>query len=348
MTFRAQLAAGFLAALSAHATEKKAEKPVAEKPPATTSGAEAVAAEVAVSTANLASSEKAVESSSPAAAEKESAALCEAIAKMYRKHSWGEPGCKGVAFTIFGRSSQGRPLLAYAAGDDDPKAVEKLTVIQCGIHGDELTSLPMCLRLIQEIESGKRLVPKGRRLIVHPLLNPDGMFADKPSRANAHGVDINRNFPAHNWAQEALQSWKSRDRADPRKFPGEKPNSESETQALVDFIKREKPQKIISIHTPLGFLDLDTKTKGEHQDRRAKFLAINMVKNSGNYKFRDYGVFPGSLGNFAGRELGIPVYTLELPGGDKPQTLENYWTRFRPGLWRAIDFDLDTGQFVED
>jgi protein MpaA len=203
------------------------------------------------------------------------------------------------------------------------------------------------MRLIDEVLSGKRRPPIGVLLVVQPLLNPDGMLAARPTRPNANGVDINRNFPTRDWDQLALKSWEQRDRKDPRKFPGERAESEPETRAIVEYLKRVRPQKVISIHTPLGFLDLDSKGK-PHEVRRARFLAVNMSKNAGNFRFKSFGFYPGSLGNYAGNERQVPVYTLELPPGSERPTIDEYWVRFRRALWRAIDFDLDTGQFVED
>jgi len=275
------------------------------------------------------------------------AKLCDEIDALYKRQKWGVSFCRQLPFSLFGESVEGRPLLYFEAGDLKEK--NRLTLVQCGIHGDELPVLPMCLNLIREIHSGKRPVPKGVRLVVQPLLNPDGMFRrPRPTRPNAHGVDLNRNFPTKDFKDKALKTWKGgKDKGDPRKFPGESANSEPETQALVKYLAEHPPQKILAIHTPLGFLDLDAKGD-ETAKRRAKYLAVNMSKNAGDYKFKSFGSFPGSLGNYAGNELRIPVYTLELPPGTGPETIDAYWTRFRVALWRAIDFDLDTGQFVEE
>jgi protein MpaA len=271
--------------------------------------------------------------------------FCSQVKGVYERNKWGPSPCSSVPFKILGYSVQKRPLVYFEAGQADSK---KLTLIQCAIHGDEIPGLAMCFRLIQEIMDKRKSPPAGHRLIVQPLLNPDGMLAKNPTRHNANGVDINRNFPTKDFAQDALESWKRKDHGDVRKFPGQTANSEPETQSLVRFIEGDKPQKIISIHTPLGFLDLDSIGKPD-KVRRAKFLAINMSKNSGNLKFRSFGFFPGSLGNWAGRERQIPVYTLELPPGDASRnTIDHYWNRFRVALWRAIKFDLDTGQFSED
>ncbi len=37
----------------------------------------------------------------------------------------------------------------------------------------------------------------GRTVVIVPVANPDGFAAGE--RFNAHGVDLNRNFPAGNW-----------------------------------------------------------------------------------------------------------------------------------------------------
>lgn len=283
----------------------------------------------------------------PSAVEKYSLRqFCTEVDKVYKRQKWGKPSiCDKIPLQFMGESLEGRPLTYFETGQ--PKST-KLTLIQCGIHGDELPSLAMCMNLIDEILQGKKKVPAETRLIVQPLLNPDGMFRAKAQRPNARGVDINRNFATRDWIASAQEAWRKRDKADQRKFPGFKPNSEPETQAIAEFIEREKPQKIISIHTPLGFLDLDSAGLGAQQARRAKYLAINMSKNSGNYEFKSFGFFPGSMGNWAGRERQIPVYTLELPGGDSARTIDAYWSRFRTALWRAIEYDLETGEFRED
>lgn len=271
--------------------------------------------------------------------------FCDEVRELYQRNKWGvEKDCSSIQFKVYGWSIKKRPLLAYEAGALDS---DKITLIQCGIHGDELPALPMCLRLIKEIESKSRPIPSKTRIIIMPLLNPDGMFMSKAQRMNSNGVDINRNFPTKDWAKKALAEWKSKEKSTERKYPGPQAKSEPETDAIVTFLDKVKPQKIISIHTPLGFLDLDAQG-GPVQKRRAKYLAINMSKNSGNYKFRTFGFYPGSLGNYAGQERQIPVYTLELPPGGSNATIEQYWKRFRVALWRAIDFDLETGQFRED
>jgi protein MpaA len=51
------------------------------------------------------------------------------------------------------------------------------------------------------------------------------------------------------------------------------------------------------------------------------------------------GYYPGSLGNYAGREMGIPTLTLELPTA-KPEKAAGYWKKFTDGIWTMIRFEV--------
>lgn len=282
------------------------------------------------------------ESGTPEAAVAE---LCREIDARYLKLGWKKSRCSEFPFQIFGWSVENRPLIFYKA--PTTQVTNKLSLLQCGIHGDEVTAVPMCLMMLGEVFDGKKVLPEGLGFIVQPLLNPDGFLAPTVQRPNANGVDLNRNFTTSEWEKQALKYWADKDKKDPRKFPGERSSSEPEVHAIVDFIEQYKPQKIISIHTPLGFLELDS--RGDKDTvRRAKFLAINMVHNAKNLNFISYGIWPGSLGNYAGVHLKIPVYTMELPPGTSLKSKMRHWDYYGFSLWRAIQFDLETGTFRED
>ncbi len=243
------------------------------------------------------------------------AEICREIEDKYRSLNWHSSNCDQIPFKVFGWSELNRPLIYFESTDRNrPLHEVKTTLIQCAIHGDELTALPMCLGVIQDILSDEKGVPVDMGVVVQPLLNPDGYLAKKSQRPNAKGIDLNRNFKTPEWAADAKSYWIKRDKQDPRKYPGTQADSEVETKAISKSIEEIRPQKIISIHTPLGFLELDARGDQDHT-RRAKFLAINMVKNAKNLNYKSYGIWPGSLGNYAGVWKKIPVYTIELPPG---------------------------------
>jgi protein MpaA len=272
------------------------------------------------------------------------AELCRDIDAHFAAIGWRPSGCADVPFSVYGWSVENRPLIQFEFGNKESK---KLTLLQCAVHGDERPAVPMCLNVIRDHLDAKRTLSPELTVVVQPLANPDGFFRSPPTRPNANGIDVNRNFPTPEWEAEALDAWKKRDKEDPRKFPGKQAGSEPETQAIIKFVSERRPQKIIQIHTPLGFLELDTKGDPDKK-RRAQFLAINMLKNAKNLDYKAFGVWPGSMGNWAGRHLGTPVYTLELPTGESARQNDRNWDSYGISLWRAFKFDLETGTFYED
>jgi hypothetical protein len=130
-----------------------------------------------------------------------------------------------------------------------------------------------------------------------PLLNPDGLLQQKAQRQNANGVDLNRNFPTPNWNVNANNYW-AKTGNNIRRYPGPNAGSEVESQLLMDIIDQFKPDVIVSVHAPHSLVDYDGPPKAPNQ--------------LGNLQLRRLGVYPGSLGNYAGVHKGIQVITIEL------------------------------------
>lgn len=201
-----------------------------------------------------------------------------------------------------GRSVLGRPLFQR---DVIPSSAQLKVLVIGGIHGDELSSTALVLHWIQHAIQ----TPANVHWRFVPLVNPDGMLLAKPTRINARGVDLNRNFPTPNWDKEAPHYWKDRTRSDPRRFPGPKPLSEPESRWIHDEMERWKPDLIVSVHAPYGVLDFDGPTS---PPQRLGRLYLDQV-----------GIFPGSLGNFGGVHKRVPVVTIELPSAIRtPQEAE--------------------------
>ena len=174
--------------------------------------------------------------------------------------------------------------------------IDTLRVLVVGaMHGDELTSGALALRWIGLAEQTQR--PVHWRFI--PVLNPDGLLAKKPSRTNAHGVDLNRNFNTPGWKLDAPRYWRERTRKDPRRWPGPEPLSEPESLFLHTQMEEFNPHLVVSIHAPYGVLDFDG--------------PIPAPQKIGGLVLEPVGVYPGSLGNYGGVHKGVPVVTVELP-----------------------------------
>jgi len=190
----------------------------------------------------------------------------------------------------------GRPLL-YRDFLPSPTAPRPGRVLLIGgIHGDELTSVSIVFQWMRKLDQ-ERPQPFHWRVI--PNANPDGLFASPASRVNRAGVDLNRNFPSVDWQRTALAYWKTKTQSDPRRYPGKAPLSEPETRWLVEQIRQFQPDAIVSVHAPYGVLDYDGPP--------------DPPKYFGYLRLSPLGTYPGSLGNYAGTDLGLPVITLELP-----------------------------------
>jgi hypothetical protein len=203
-----------------------------------------------------------------------------------------------------------RPLYVRDVSVPTPKL---RVLVVGGIHGDELSSTSLAfhwLRLATTgTDSASPAVISDTSWRFIPALNPDGLLAQPPTRMNARGVDLNRNFPTPNWDKEAKLYWEGRTKRDPRRYPGPKPLSEPESQFLHDQMQSFKPHAIVAIHAPYGVLDFDGPNVPPSKLGR---LYLDQV-----------GIFPGSLGNYGGVHRGMPVVTIELPSAFRtPQDAE--------------------------
>jgi hypothetical protein len=129
-----------------------------------------------------------------------------------------------------GRSVRGRTIPAFRLGDR--AGARRVLVVGC-IHGDECAGTAVTRALVL----GERLIAAD--LWVVPTLNPDGRVVG--TRQNAHGVDLNRNFPSE---------WRPSGRPGDPEYPGRHPLSEPETRVAAALIRRIRPQLTIWFHQP--------------------------------------------------------------------------------------------------
>jgi len=205
--------------------------------------------------------------------------------------------CQHAALVDTGvRSVQGVPL--FVRDVFEPAA--RLRVLVTGaIHGDELSSAAVALHWLRLAQTSDVAMPQPVHWRFIPVLNPDGLLSRPPSRVNARGVDLNRNFPTPNWERDAPLYWDKRTGKDPRRWPGKKPLSEPESRFLHEQMQSFKPHLIVAIHAPYGVLDFDGPSVPPSKLGR---LYLDQV-----------GIFPGSLGHYGGVHKGVPVVTVELP-----------------------------------
>ncbi|MFZ9036528.1 MAG: hypothetical protein ACO3DT_00540 [Gammaproteobacteria bacterium] len=135
------------------------------------------------------------------------------------------------------------------------------------------------------------------------------------SRTNANLVDLNRNFTTpESHLGAPLAYWYGKAYKNERRYPGPYLLSEPETTWLYQEIESFKPDVIILVHAPYSLVDYDAPNRS------------NAPRRIGNLRKNLMGTYPGSLGNYAGIHLGIPVITLELPhAGIMPTKKQISW-----------------------
>ena len=184
-----------------------------------------------------------------------------------------------------------------------------------GTHGDELAAISVVFKWMQTLEKHHSGLFHWR---INPLMNPDGALRNKHSRTNANGVDLNRNFATPDSdVDAALEYWRVKTQKSARRYPGPFPLSEPETTWLFEEIRDFKPDVIIAVHAPYSLVDYDAPDR-KNAPRKIGHLYKNLM-----------GTYPGSLGNYAGVHLGVPVVTLELPhAGIMPtnRQIDRLWT----------------------
>jgi protein MpaA len=132
---------------------------------------------------------------------------------------------------LIGHSVEHRPIEALHAGD---RAAPVRVLVVGDVHGDERAGERIVVAL-------RRRDARGVQVWTLRTANPDGVAAG--TRQNAHGVDLNRNFPFR-WRPGARGTF----------FPGPRPASEPETRALMRLVRRVRPQLAVYYHQHLGMV----------------------------------------------------------------------------------------------
>ena len=142
-----------------------------------------------------------------------------------------------------GKSVNGLPLEVYRFGTGP---TERLIV--AGMHGgNEYNTVQLAEQLMAYLNQHPEIVPPTVTLYILHDLNPDGVARalNYLGRANANGVDLNRNWPA-NWQKDWTRTncWTTT-----YVTGGTGPASEPETKALMAFIQSHHFGALINYHS---------------------------------------------------------------------------------------------------
>ena len=276
-----------------------------------------------------------------------------------------------VTLTSIGRSRQDRDILALKLSDnpttdeDEPEVV-----LTSGLHAREWIAVETLLYTTYELVNRYGIDPEvtrlldGRQVWILPMLNPDGRVIDgyddgiDPShsrdwRKNARdnnadgawdvcdGVDLNRNFEL-GWGIGASSS------PGHEEYQGASAWSESETEALRQFVLARRAQVVTDIHAygneilyPWGY-----RMTPAPDDARLKAVGAELAALVPNTSARQaglYGAEGGAFDDWAYASRHALTFTLEVGAADRPAaaSILTVVAPYRPLLQRLIDMAAD-------
>lgn len=208
-----------------------------------------------------------------------------------------------VELERIGVSADQREIIALRIGN---RAAEHRFIVQAAIHGREyinsLIAMLQAENLLEELYSGKLNLDQNAFCIyIVPMMNPDGVSlsqfgidairdadlkkslrqicsreaqADnywKRWKANAEGVDLNRNFPQF-WQEYIGNAAPSSE-----KYKGQAPVCAPETQAILALIEKVDPDCVISYHSAGNCVYWEYGCSGDTWQKNAELALIASI-----------------------------------------------------------------------
>lgn len=249
---------------------------------------------------------------------------------------------KNAELFSIGESVMEHKLLCIKIGDGKRKLF-----INGAHHGLEYLTSAFIMKFLNEyaenIENGNDMfgydvqaLSKRTSLYAVPMVNPDGVDIaihgidvtnpyhrklvsmvgihsfNKVWQANANGVDINHNYNA-GWRVVKM-------RPSPSKYSGPYSESEPETKAIVDFVRKTNFDMLMAFHSQGGEIYYDFDGKAE---KRSMDLANEFADASGYTAARPEGSAAyGGCKDWFINEFGKAGFTVEIGHGKNPLPMD--------------------------
>ena len=224
-------------------------------------------------------------------------------------------GMAAWAWQSLASSHGDRPIRAAQVTANTP-AVKRVYII-ASIHGSEPEGRRGLDLIAAELEAIARTSNIALRVVEDA--NPDG--SARRQRGNARGIDLNRNWPAQNFA--------------PGGAGGTSPLSEPETQAIAADIDNFDPDLMIVLHSIASgpFVNYDGPAAAH-----AGAFADGALRSDQRWRLVPNMGYPtpGSLGSYLGQDRGIGILTIEFKRGQAPRSVANALRLGLPEVFAAI------------
>ena len=232
----------------------------------------------------------------------------------------------------------------------------KKSVIYIGAHhGMEWITSALLMQFIHDfceeyqkgtniLDVSTRVLFETRKIHIVPMLNPDGIdyaihginennimynrlikMNGKTDfshwQANARGVDLNHNYNA-GFSEYKIIEHKENISCGETKYSGEYSESEPETRALCNFVRFERPELALTLHTQGEEIYY---TSGEKSTNTSLTIAKTLSRLT-NYKIS----FPSGTAKYGGftdwfiEEFDKPSFTLECGLGENPLPFSDF------------------------
>lgn len=268
-----------------------------------------------------------------------------------------------VTTGVYGTSVEGRPLMAFRLARRDGKERPE-ALLAANIHGNEYIANRVAMGVAHRLIDGDgkdewitSLLDKIDFWFL-PCVNPDGyaktmeMRGAEPwwvQRKNAHGVDLNRNFPLPGKRWIGLH-WAGSPDPEHKNYRGPEPYSEPETRAVGEFVKDRRFFVAMDYHSWGGLLIPpkcpDHKCVAMYKKICKAYNSKQKYEKYTRRQFRLLDTYTGEMEDMLLYEHGVIGICIEMgmTKYNKPEyeKTENMFWLFNPVDWRKwVENDRD-------
>lgn len=219
-----------------------------------------------------------------------------------------------------GYSVGGRAINAYVYGSGGTTYM-----YTAGIHGNEQSSVQTIQGWMNSLEANPGRIPSGVRVVVIPQINPDGVA--RAGRDNNNKVNLNRNFPTHNWTSTIVTGGGEQEGAG-----GASAGSEPETKALMYATNRYAPRFVITYHSAGSLVNSNdvgvSIVAGQTYARLVGYRFIPDSQTTATFGFAMTGTYEDWLA-----QRGTAAILLELN-----TDYGNYFSRHANAMWEMLKY----------